>query len=197
MEAELKALTDDIVNGYLGYINSDILRDVIYSFISESYKKGLEEAEITFNQNFVPNNDTVQFLQKFGFDNVTKLTDDMKDALRKEISLGLMNHETIPQLKIRIMDVMNTTIERAEMIVRTETVRAFNYGHYQAAKDSGLQLVKQWLAAEDERMCETCGFLDGQTIEMNNKFKASDGKEYFSSPAHPNCRCRVLYIQKP
>lgn len=192
---ELKSLIGDIVNKFLNYINAAALKDFVYNLVEKRYNKGLEEGEINFNRNFLPNYETVSFIQNYAFENVKGMTEELKEKLRKEMSIGLMNHESIPQLKIRIMDVMNATIERAEMITRTEAVRAMNMGHFQAAKDSGIELQKQWSTHEDERTCKTCGFLDGQVVDMNGKFKDQDGEEFLLSPAHPNCRCRVLYVQ--
>lgn len=196
MSPELKSLIEDILNKYLNYITSDNLKDFIYKLIEDHYTQGLDAGEVNFNMNFVPSYETVSFIQKFAFDNVTKLTDDVKDNLRKELATGLMNGESINQLKLRILDVMDTTIKRAEMITRTETIRAFNMGHFQAAKNSGLNVVKEWSTHEDERTCKVCGFLDGQKVGIDEKFKTETGEEYLMSPAHPNCRCRILYIQQ-
>jgi len=192
---ELKGIVDDIVNKYLNYIDSAVLKDFIFNMIERQYNKGIESGEVNFNMNFVPNYTTVSFIQKFAFDNMTKLTDDMKDNLRKEMSMGLMNREGVAQLKVRIMDTMDASIQRADMIARTESIRAFNMGHYQAAKDSGVEMMKQWSTHEDERTCKVCSYLDNQKVGMNDKFKDLDGEEYHLSPAHPNCRCRVLYVQ--
>jgi len=203
MEPELKGLIDDIINLYLTYIDADTLKEFMYGLIGEHYNKGIDAGEVNFNMNFVPDYRTISFIQKYAFDNVTKVTADMKDNLRKEMSIGLMNGESIPQLKLRIVDVMDTTLQRAEMISRTETVRAFNMGHNQTAKDSGLVLMKEW-SAQPERIskagnfvpCPSCESMNGQRIGMNEKFKAENGEEYLLPPAHPHCACRVIYIQK-
>jgi len=202
MEAELKNLIDDIVNKYLSYISSDALKDFVFSMVDEQYNKGLSHAEINFNQNFVPDYNSLSFVQNFAFSNVRGLTEDMKESLRKEMSLGLMNHESVSELKLRILDVMDTTIERAEMITRTESNRAFNLGHYQAARDSGLILKKQW-SSQNERVsragnlvpCPRCEAMNGVTIKMNDKFRFDDGEELLLPPKHPHCACRVIYVQ--
>jgi SPP1 gp7 family putative phage head morphogenesis protein len=195
VEPELKNLIEDIINKYLNYINVEHLKDFIYNLIEKEYTKGLDEGGIQFNQNFLANYQTLSFIQNFAFNNVKGLTESLKEDLRKEMSVGLMNGEGIPKLKLRILDVMDTTIQRAEMITRTESVRAFNMGHFAAAKESGLDVKKQWSAAEGERTCKTCGYLDGQTVNIDEKFLTSEGEEFLLSPAHPNCRCRILYIQ--
>lgn len=195
LSPELKGLISDILNKFLNYIAAAPLKDFVYNKIESEYRRGLDAGELNFNMNFTPDYHTVSFIQQYAFDNVTKLTDDMKDNLRKALAIGLMNGEGISALKLRVLDVMDTTINRAEMITRTETVRAFNMGHYQASKDSGLDLRKKWSTHEDERTCTECMSLDEQEVDMSAHFRTSTGKELLLSPAHPNCRCRVIYTQ--
>jgi SPP1 gp7 family putative phage head morphogenesis protein len=195
MEPEIKAIISDIVNKYLTMIDPDEIKDFLYNVVEKHYNQGLERGEIEFNMNFVPDYKTVSFVQKYAFDNVKGLTEEIKEALRKQMVEGLLNHESIPQLKLRIMETMDTNITRAELIVRTETNRAFNMGHYQAAQDSGLEIVKEWNAQPEKDIqnpCPKCEKLNGQRVSMNAKFPG----DYFLPPAHPRCKCRVLYVQK-
>jgi len=192
---ELKSLIEDIINKYLNFINVEHLKEFIFDLVEKNYRKGLDEGELQFNQNFLADYNTLSFIQNFAFDNVKGLNEELKDRLRKEMSIGLMNGEGIPQLKLRILDIMDITIQRAELIARTESIRALNMGHYQSAKESGLELKKQWIAAPGERTCETCGFLDQQIVDMNEKFVSQKGEEFLLPVAHINCRCRVSYIQ--
>ncbi|GHV41326.1 hypothetical protein FACS189490_08000 [Clostridia bacterium] len=48
---------------------------------------------------------------------------------------------------------------------------------------------KKRLTADDERVCEICGAINGETRNMSVLF--SIGKMY--PPAHPSCRCAVAY----
>jgi hypothetical protein len=113
-----------------------------------------------------------------------------------------MNRETAAELKLRIIDVMKTTIARSEMIYKTETNRAFNVGHFEAAKHSGLALVKEW-SSQNERVskagnlvpCPSCEAMNGVQVPMDGKFKFNDGEELLLPPKHPHCACRVLYVQ--
>jgi len=200
---EMKAVIEDILAKYLNYIDADNLKDFVFDIVKSNYQKGLDAGEIQFNRNFLPNYETLSFVQKFAFSNVKGLTEELKEQLRKEMSIGLMNREGIAQLKLRIMDVVDTSIARAEMITRTETNRAFNMGHFQSAKDSGLNVYKQW-SAQNERVskngnfvpCPQCEAMDSVSIGMNERFSFSDGQELLLPPKHPHCACRVLYIQK-
>jgi len=110
---------------------------------------------------------------------------------------------------------------RAEMIARTEAIRASNMGQqlvWQQAIDLDLlpQGVKKiWLATGDDRTCPVCAVMDGQTVEVSggefnvnrqatgfvrsgSSFRVSGTKPYrgwgkqASPPAHPQCRCTMI-----
>lgn len=94
--------------------------------------------------------------------------------------------------------------ERAYTIARTELAFAYNHGEdmaiRQAQKDGYLgQMKKQWITADDERVCKICGGLDGVIIEMDAKFEFRTKLTYegvkLTAPAHPRCRCVVIYVE--
>lgn len=91
---------------------------------------------------------------------------------------------------------------RAYRIARTELVFAYNQGSYfgtKQAQDQGLlgKVEKVWCTADDERTCDTCGGLDGKRISIDDDFdfktKLTDIGIKRVPPAHPHCRCSVLY----
>ncbi len=65
---------------------------------------------------------------------------------------------------------------RAEMISRTETIRAANEGQmlvWETARD--MDLIPQgtkpiWLATGDDRTCPICAVLDGQTVAISERY---------------------------
>lgn len=87
---------------------------------------------------------------------------------------------------------------RAERIARTELASAFNGGTQvtmERAEASGAfegKLVRVW-RAQRGNSCAVCGKLNGKETNMKDPF---DGK-YNIPPAHPSCRCVVLYEERP
>lgn len=91
---------------------------------------------------------------------------------------------------------------RARTIARTEVMTASNVGQhigYQSAIDGGLLsnpgsgykvLVKEWVTAEDERVCPVCGPKDKVTVDWAEAFPGG----FIIPPAHPNCRCSFNLI---
>lgn len=90
--------------------------------------------------------------------------------------------------------------DRANLIARTETHGAANYGAYGAAKETGLKLQKQWVTVEDERTRQSHRDADGQIVDMDAAFEV-DG-EYLMFPGDPsgspgtviNCRCAQIHL---
>ena len=67
-----------------------------------------------------------------------------------------MNLGSVPQMMKRIKKVKDISIDRAKMIARTELNRAENIGNLDGARQSGLNLVKEWSAHIDARTSQVC-----------------------------------------
>lgn len=111
--------------------------------------------------------------------------------------------------------------ERAFLIARTELATAYNRGAHEGTKQAqaaGLlgECVKVWCTADDERVCKTiCAPLEDTEWEMDDDimydytYKRSEIKTVRRinhrladpgagkhPPAHPGCRCAVMYVEK-
>lgn len=94
---------------------------------------------------------------------------------------------------------------RGYNIARTELAFAYNQGSYEGTKqaqEKGYmgEVVKIWCTAEDERVCSICRGLDGQRVAMDDDFDfytklATPANPTIKRvpPAHPSCRCAVMY----
>lgn len=109
-------------------------------------------------------------------------------------------------LLLSTFDELKTS--RAELIVRTETVRAWNWGSELWRKESGVVEKKQRYTALDERVCEFCWPMNWKIVWLSeNYFNKNDvliganGHElkldYSATPyppLHCNCRCVILPV---
>jgi len=81
---------------------------------------------------------------------------------------------------------------RADLIARTESMRAANFGQREAwaqAVDAGLLTgdeQRTWIATGDEALCPICEALDGATAGLDGEYPDPGGE---GPPAHPRCRC--------
>lgn len=91
---------------------------------------------------------------------------------------------------------------RGYNIARTELAYAYNKGMDEGirqAQEEGYMgtTVKIWCTADDERVCGTCGGLEGKVIAMDDDFDFSTRLNLPGirrvPPAHPGCRCAVMY----
>lgn len=91
---------------------------------------------------------------------------------------------------------------RAYNIARTELAFSYNQGSLQGTKqaqEAGYmgETVKIWSTAADENVCPICGDLDGKTIGIDEKFdfktKLTDPDVRLTPPAHPSCRCAIIF----
>ena len=194
MSTEIKAV-DGIIKRLSKIFQITIPFQVINDTVIKFYDQGLEEMEMKFGMNFTRNDSRVDLLRSYVSDNIKDMTEEMMGKLRKEITQGVVNLESIPEISKRIQKVADVSKNRAKMIARTETNRALNMAHRDAAAQSGLIVKKQWVAHIDARTSPICRALNGQVIPFHSKFKYQ-GQEWDIPPAHVNCRSRAIYLQE-
>lgn len=125
--------------------------------------------------------------------------DDMNSATVEDIR-GLVadafdSQFDVDELTDKILDLIGDET-RAEMVARTETMRAANEGQMQLwdqATEAGLLTgdeQKEWIVTPDDRLCPICEPLDGEKTGLDDTFKV-DGEEIDGPPAHPRCRCTI------
>lgn len=113
------------------------------------------------------------------------ITDEMSKQIMAEITDGMLRGDSMDKVAKAIDDrIDNIGRTRAEMLARTETMKAFNEGALTQYDKHGITEV-EWLAAPGERTCDECLSLDGQRFPI-------DGRP--DCPVHPNCRCVLLPI---
>jgi uncharacterized protein with gpF-like domain len=89
--------------------------------------------------------------------------------------------------------------DRAELIARTETHGAMNYGSLESAKMMDGIATKTWISASDSRTREDHSEMDGQTVGIEDEFEGPCAGMSFpgdsSGPAEQviNCRCGLIY----
>lgn len=84
---------------------------------------------------------------------------------------------------------------RAQLIARTELAMAHGEGRlisFKASEDAGVKLMKQWITAGDDKVCDTiCRENEQQgPIPLDAEFKSGDK----TVPGHPRCRCDVTPV---
>jgi uncharacterized protein with gpF-like domain len=143
--------------------------------------------------------------------NAAEKVEDISKTTRRRvnnaISAGLEANEAPRDIARRIRDdVGQMSAGRALTIARTETHAAHNTGQQmsveQASDEFEVELVKEWVATEDDRTREDHLNADGQTVALDQPFTVGGAKLMFpGDPNGPpeqiiNCRCTVVYVPK-
>ena len=158
-------------------------------------------------------------LRYIGLEAVRKRIRGVVETTRRQIinavQSGYRQGSTLPEIASSIREVVPAIAShRANVIARTETHGAANFGSVESAKETGLPLRKEWLAAKDDRTRsieardpDQFGHLqaDGQKVGMDEPFlipRLGGGVEPLMYPGDPsgspastvNCRCVTGYI---
>jgi len=91
----------------------------------------------------------------------------MKDILKRGLGFGL----SIPEMRDNLLNYIHgISAARAELIARTEVLKASNLGYWRGMVQSGVVEGKQWLATADRDTCPHCAKMDGATMPLEKPF---------------------------
>jgi SPP1 gp7 family putative phage head morphogenesis protein len=121
-------------------------------------------------------------------------------VIKNGIERGLGTNEISKEVKKRLTG--KSVIIRSKMIARTETHAATQHSAFAIAKNSPIDMVKEWGATEDSRVRATHAAMNGKTIEIDDFFIV--GGSNLKYPGDPNgearevinCRCVALYYPR-
>lgn len=150
----------------------------------------------------------VEYLREHGAELIREINETTREKLRETLAEGFEAGESVPDLATRVEDVFkDATRNRAEMIARTESLRASNFGSVEAYRQSGVVEAEEWLTAKNDRVCPFCLEMEGKVIGLDESFfdkgdsLTVDGNtlkfdmlavEY--PPLHPNCACTTIPV---
>jgi hypothetical protein len=124
---------------------------------------------------------------------MVRIPDEVFDLVAGQISQGVNLGDSIPELAMRVDNVLSTTKSerwrnRAVVVARTEAIGAMNAGRLEAfkivAEDEDGPMEKLWLATEDSRTRETHQEADGQRVALASPF--SVGLAQLQFPGDPS-----------
>lgn len=128
-----------------------------------------------------------------------------KKHITAAITRGILLGDPIPDIAQRLLNVASMDLNAAIRSARTATTAAECAGRINAYKQAaamGIQLKQMWRATLDGRTRHAHRLLDGQMVDIGEKFKV-DGYEleYPGDPSAPgylvyNCRCTVVSVDK-
>jgi hypothetical protein len=163
----------------------DLLLLASYPSMLDAATAGANAADVIYGTGELP---TDAYIQQAVADHALKLvkglTDTTKADVQRSIETSLKLHETYDDAASRLNDVLDSEY-RAEMISRTETVRAYQRGVLDYGINSGA-VSKTWQVSSNP--CNICEPMIDQTVLINEAF--SGGED--APPQHPSCRCGIM-----
>jgi len=137
------------------------------------------------------------------------VTDAMAQQISRVLAQGIADGDGMRLLARKLVSTINGTgmgdlgitdslgrfipaKRRAEMIARTEVIRAHHLANVMEYRNwglLGLRVQAEWRTAGDDRVCERCSALEGKVFTLD--------EIEWKLPLHPNCRCIALpYVKE-
>lgn len=137
----------------------------------------------------------VDWVKQHAGETITGMNKATVEDIRDLVADAFEQQYDVDELSSKIADLIGDEA-RAEVIARTETMRASNEGQQEAwdqATESGLLTgdeKQEWIVTPDDRLCPICEPMDGVQVGLDELFDV-DGDQVDGPPAHPNCRCTI------
>lgn len=127
------------------------------------------------------NKGVMEYAKKYRYEWIKGITNVSRESTQKTIADWIQSGSPLSALEAALDPIYGPN--RAARIAATETTRVFAEGNREVWESTGLVEEMIWMTAEDDRVCEICGPLDGVSIGI--------GDIDAIPPAHVNCRCWV------
>lgn len=197
-----------------------LYRETVIRFANFQYRRLRTTIDKNFGYNAQWTQEVNEWLATYGLQLVSTVTGNMREQIltiiNKQIQLGVEEGQSIFTVTNNILLALKEarTDYWAERIARTETMRAQNIGHMKGADAHKFFVVKEWIAARDNRTRTFAKkdefdhwILDGQRREMDEPFYqiGKTGKTASAmQPGDPtapaaftiNCRCTIAFEGK-
>lgn len=143
----------------------------------------------------------LQWVRLHALQRATSVMGTLKEAVRsvlvESFSDGTGEAGTVKLIRERIGRTLSAS--SAARIARTEMHTASTIGADEAARSTGLEMVKEWASAEDSRTRPSHAEADGDEVALDEPF--SVGGALLMVPGDPagpakeiiNCRCAILH----
>jgi len=129
----------------------------------------------------------LSYMQDYQLGLIRRVTQEVRDQIKEQLKLGYIQGESIPEIAKRLRNtklkkgVWPSVEKRAEVVARTEILRASNEASKAVARLYKVPRVRILVAA-DERTCSFCG-------PLTNKIFPIDETPRGGPIFHPRCRC--------
>jgi uncharacterized protein with gpF-like domain len=176
--------------------------------LKQSAKQGQKAGNFGRNEQWIQ--DVINYLKLHLLKFIQDISETMRQDMINILQKGIDEQLSLPEI-VKNLQATGLIEARANVIARTEIVRAANVGHSVAAKSFPYEVNKKWSAANDHRTRHSHVFINGHIVDENDFFEVPVyegdkriGTEQMLYPGDANasagntinCRCRVLFQAK-
>lgn len=159
-------------------------------------KRGAQKRTMGFDQQWI--DDIIEYFRLHLLESVESISETTKAHILAVLEEGFQKAWTVDEIAKEINNRVYMK-NRAIKIVRTESVRAANYGVRKGADTYEFEVVKSWASIPDNRRRHSHMAVDGEVREMDEPF--SNGLQYPGDPNGPAkevifCRCNLIIEPK-
>jgi uncharacterized protein with gpF-like domain len=138
------------------------------------------------------NERALEYAREHAAELVTMIEENTRDMLQDTVAQAIEEGWSADQLAEEIASSTGFSVDRAEMISRTELLTGYNSGNmagYREAARQGIRLKKEWLVGGDP--CPICEENEAAgPIPLDEDFPSGDD----APGAHPRCECSVAAV---
>jgi uncharacterized protein with gpF-like domain len=209
IEQAKRNIDNTIINVPVYEAISKIYRQVGVFFANDTYRQIKEQVPTKgfgFNQEWI--DELVNYFKLYLLNqSVLPISATTREFIRQFLIIGEAKGWGIDEISRNIAN-SEITLNRARLIVRTETAKAAFKGRELAKEKSPYQLTSEWIAANDHRTRHSHKLVDGVVIPHSGKFSVpvykrigkvdlQIGVDLMDGPGDPtahkqnviNCRC--------
>ncbi len=170
-EATIGVEAIDIISAGLLGVADDLL-PIVNSILTRSWLKGNNDIakDLKISQGFVPFDKRIlNALSKNSLSYLKKLSIEKEADLRRILTEGVTQGDSISSISKEIRDAFSTTAHRAKTIARTEVIKIYNQSSKEAMVKSGTRKYK-WITAMDDLVRDPKA-KDGHRLLHNRVFE--------------------------
>lgn len=162
--------------------------------------RDLRSEHLQLKRGFGYNEEWVRQMQEYfrlhSFHSVSRISETTRKRLIEVLSKAAEEGWGVDKT-VRALKNLQEIRGRARTIVRTETVRAANYGTFLGAEKFDFEVEKKWIAVHDNRTRHSHRNVDEEQKRPYEQF--SNGLQFPGDPNGPaneiiNCRCRMAFV---
>ena len=210
-----KQYEDNGIDGALGEIDRQIedWKTLLRKFYSETIgtlaSQQLREVEKIAKKSDLSDKfilDNFDWIEKNALEKSVLITGTSRNVAQKIIEQGIDEGISSSAIGREINKQFAGTLSRhrSQAIARTEIGNAASYAQHIGAEESGLELMKEWVAVSDDAIRDGHQSLNGEKVSMNETFSVEGFGGTTDNMLHPNdpnasagniinCRCVIAY----